>query len=138
MLTYFQGKHNESECYKSTEDNIEFVVARSDSAKILEVMEQPLNLIASFVQLLVVLPWLLCIALRRHDRNATFPPNSTARDGIGISFVHHHSGVPFQFCFLEELSPFGRIAGIAGTQDECKTCMSSGGDQMDLGGQSST
>lgn len=138
MLTYFQGKHDESERHEGTEYNIEFVVTCSDAAEILEVMEQPLNFIASFVQLFVVRPWLLGVALWRHNRDALLSSDGTARDGVGISFVHHYPGAPLQFCSPEDLSSFRRIPGIAGAQDEGKTCVRSRSHQMDLGRQSSS
>ena len=80
MLTYFQGEHDKSECHKSAEDDIKFVVARSDAAEILEVMEQSLDLVAPPVERLVIFPWLLCIAFWRYDRDTTFSSDGTTRD----------------------------------------------------------
>ena len=59
--------NNESKVDKSQKDNIKFIIARENTAKALDAAKKPLNLIALFVQLLIIAPRIFAIAFWRND-----------------------------------------------------------------------
>ena len=56
--------HNKSKIDKSQKDDIKFVIAGKNTAKTLDAAKKPLNLVALFVQFLIVVPTAMRIMVR--------------------------------------------------------------------------
>ena len=59
---------NEGKVDKSQKDNIKFIIAGKNTAKSFEAAKEPLDLIALFVQLLIIVPKIFAVAFWRNDR----------------------------------------------------------------------
>ena len=60
---------NESKKDKSQKDNIQFVIAGKNATKSLDTAKKPLNLVALFVQLFIIVPRIFAIAFWRNNRD---------------------------------------------------------------------
>ncbi len=138
MLTCFEEQHGKAKGNERTERSVELVIARGNATVVFEMMEQPLNLVASAIELLVVTPGFLRVRFGRHDGDTSLFAKSGTSLVVGIAFVHHDASVAFKGDFLQQLAAFGRVIGIAGAQRKCDPRMGSGGKQMDLRCQSAS
>lgn len=63
-----KGINNKIKVDKSQKDNIKFIIAGKNSAKSFETAKEPFDLIALFVQLLIIVPRIFAIAFWWNDR----------------------------------------------------------------------
>ena len=59
---------NEGKVDKSQKDNIKFIIACKNTAKSFEAAKEPLDLIALFIQLLIIVLRIFAVAFWRNDR----------------------------------------------------------------------
>ena len=76
-------------------------------------VEEAFDLIASFVQFLVVSPRLLVIFLGRNDRDAALVPHGGTHFRVAVSFVHDDVRSLSKRGLCEQLSSLRRIVHIA-------------------------
>jgi hypothetical protein len=131
-------QHDEAKCNEGAKREIKFVVAGGNAAEVLEVMDEPFNLVALFVELLVVPPGRPHVRLGWHNGDTSFGSDGFSYQGVAVSFVHHDSGLPWQWRVLEEPPSLGRIVRIARAQGKGNAGMSACNDHVDLRRQTAT
>ena len=140
MLTQKQEVDNKSKKQETQENNIQLIVASSNTTKPFDPAEKTLDLVPSLVKLCIIPPGFLRVALRRNDRlqPAFFRKTTCRRPTIGLIHQQLASGSQQLPQHLYQLAAFRPIMGIAGREMKNQRAVGTRGNQMNLGGPSST
>ena len=120
------------------EGSAELLIPRGNAAELLELVEEPLHLLAPLVLLLVIVNRLGTIRPRGNDRlNLPHPQKMT--DGIAVICLVHHRGHQTRQRLRQplphRLEPH-RVIAFSTTQHERDTGAFVGAGRVQLGGQS--
>ena len=139
MLTQKQEVDNKSKKQETQENNIQLIVASSNTTKPFDPAEKTLDLVPSLVKLCIIPPGFLRVALGRNDRlqPAFFRKTTCRRPTIGLIHQQLASGGQQLPQHLYQLAAFRAIMGIAGREMKNQRTVGTRGNQMNLGGPSS-
>ena len=114
MFTLTKRFNDESEVEEAQEEHVELLKSGEDSAEALEATEEPLDLVALFVEGTVVVPGLDTIGFGRNHRNHAQIEHELSGLVALIGSIHQH-GQAFGHAreFPQQLPSLGRIVSIA-------------------------
>lgn len=120
------------------EEDIEFVIAGEDAAEAFESAEEPFDVIALTVELLVELPGFEALRVWRNYRFKAEQAGQTTSFVTLIGHVHDQSATLGRAAeFADQLPAFGAVAVLAGREPEADSVGIIRGNQMNLGVPSS-
>ena len=140
MLTQEQEVDNKSKKQEAQENDIQLIVPRSNTTKPFDPAEKTFDLVSSLVKLHIIRPGFLRVALGRNDRlQPTFFRKTTCRHST-IGLIHQQFASRRQQLLqpLYQLAAFRTVMSIAGREMKNQRTSGTRGNQMNLGGPSST
>ena len=140
MLTQEQEVDNKSKKQEAQENDIQLIVPRSNATKPFDPAEKTFDLVSSLVKLHIIRPGFLRVALGRNDRlQPTFFRKTTCRHST-IGLIHQQFASRRQQLLqpLYQLAAFRTVMSIAGREMKNQRTVGTRGNQMNLGGPSST
>ena len=124
---------------ETQEEHIKFVEAREDAPKALQPSEQPLDLVAPLVQLLVVFPWVDSGGEWGNNGSKSQLQCELARLVALVCTIHHYRQVLLlRPQAVEQLAALRCVVGLSRGKGEGHGRSSICGNHMNLGGPAAT
>lgn len=128
-----QSGGDRNECF---EPGVEFVVARSDTAKLLQAGKEPFDEISAFINMLVIASEHLPIGFRRNDGRGVHCLDTVNEAGGVKRLVGYDSAHVLHA--IDEIGGFGDVVSFASCQTETRQIAQTINRCMNLGAQAPT